>query len=188
MNTPFNSDDPMMKSHSNLEMNKLNSWKYKPLVEEEYFDKLPLCVMQRIQMNEEMKKDALHFKPVVSNNKKNYRILYYLSGIAAVLLICLGLLYRNTSSTEQHAFHDSTNTNKNNEKALTQEAARECKNGSEIEKENHSIEKKRSDCIPEASSKKSNPSSSDPFETALQTITDEELEELNWTLYLNETF
>jgi hypothetical protein len=75
----------------------------------------------------------------------------------------------------------------NNEKALTQEAATEYKNGSDLEKEKHSIEKKTSDCVPEASSKKRNPSSSDPFETALQTITDEELEELNWTLYLNET-
>jgi hypothetical protein len=177
----------MSHSEFDFEKNKLQQWKNAPLVDDEYFDKLPLCVMQRIQMNEEMKKDALHFKPVVTYNKKNHRILYYLSGTAAALLICLGLLYRNTSFTEQHASHDSTNTNKNNEKALTQEAATEYKNGSDLEKEKHSIEKKTSDCVPEASSKKRNPSSSDPFETALQTITDEELEELNWTLYLNET-
>ncbi len=177
-------------SHSafDFEKNKLQQWKNAPLVDDDYFDKLPLCVMQRIQMNDALKKDAIHFKPVVSDNKRNYRILYYLSGIAAVFVISFGLMYRHSSSTDQQALHESTNTNKNNEKNLVQESARENKNGTEMEKEKHSIEKKQANGVPEASNKKSEPTAADPFETALQTITDDELEELNWTLYLNETF
>ncbi len=178
----------MAHSAIDLEKKKLQQWKNKPLVEDEYFDKLPFCVMQRIQMNEEMKKDAVHFKPVVSYNKKNYRILYYISGLAAILLISFGLLYRNASSNDQRAMHDSTKTIKNNEKSLAKEAARDFIDENEMEKANQSIEKKKLDCTPEGSNKKSNPSVSDPFETALQTISDDELEELNWTLYLNETF
>lgn len=177
----------MAHSAIDLEKQKLQQWKNKPLVEDEYFDKLPFCIMQRIQMNEEMKKNDIHFNPVVSYNKKNHRIIYYLSGIAAVLLITFGLFYSNTSSNDQRAFHDSTNPNKNYEKTLAKEAARDFIDENEMEKANQSIEKKKLDCTPEGSNKKRNPSSSDPFETALQTITDEELEELNWTLYLNET-
>lgn len=178
----------MAHSAMDFENNKLQQWKNAPLVEDEYFDKLPLCVMQRIQMNDALKKDAIHFKPVVSDNKKNYRILYYLSGIAAVFVISLGLMYHHSSSTDQQALHESTNTNKNNEKNLAQESARDFINDNEMEKANQSIEKKKLDCTPKGSNKKSNPTASDPFETALQTITDDELEELNWTLYLNETF
>lgn len=178
----------MAHSAMDFENNKLQQWKNAPLVEDEYFDKLPLCVMQRIQMNDALKKDAVHFKPVVSDNKKNYRILYYFSGIAAALVITFGLLYSNTSSNDQRAFHNSTNLNKNNEKALAQESARDFINDNEMEKANQSIEKKKLDCTTEGSNKKSNPPASDPFETALQAITDDELEELNWTLYLNETF
>lgn len=178
----------MSHSASDFEKNKLQQWKNTPLVDDDYFDKLPLCVMQRIQMNDALKKDAIHFKPIVSDNKKNYRILYYLSGIAAVFVISFGLIYRHSSSTNQQALHESTNTNKNNGKNLAQDSASDYKNGTEMEMENRKMGKKQAIGVPEVSNIKSDPTVSDPFETALQTITDDELEELNWTLYLNETF
>ena len=175
MNTPFNSDDPMMKSHSNLEMNKLNSWKNKPLVEEEYFDKLRVCIIQRIQMDQDFQRTILpiHHLPNKNKNLKQYWI--YTSGIAALFIIAIYCFKLSSSTNDHPVAQKEIKQTSNEKKAITIDTISNAK----LLKEEISIKEfKKMDSIP----------NKEQFEIALESLTDEDLEAINWELYFDESF
>ena len=165
MNTPFHSDDSIMKSHSNFEMDKLNSWKNKPLVEEEYFDKLRVCILQRIQMEQDFQRTTLPIHHLPNKNKRLKQYWIYTSGIAALFIMAF------------YCFKLFTNTiyPSNEKKTITIDTIANTK----LIKEEIRVEEfKKMDSIP----------NKEQFEIALESLTDEDLEAINWELYFDESF
>ena len=175
MITPFNSDDPMMKSHSNYEMDKLNSWKKEPLIEEEYFNKLRICILQRIQLNQDFQGITMPLNNLPKTDKNLNKYWIYTSGIAALFLIAFSCYQiftssnnvpfaqqgiRKTSMAYKTLQIDSTNSDSTNKITVAP------------------IEHIQKDSIP----------IKQQFETALESLTDEDLEAINWELYFDESF
>ena len=175
MNTPFHSDDSIMKSHSNLEMDKLNSWKNKPLVEEEYFDKLRVCILQRIQMDKDFQRTTLPIHHLPNKNKRLKQYWIYTSGIAALFIIAIYCFKLSTSTNDHPISLNEFKQTSNEKKTITIDTIANTK----LIKEEIRVEEfKKMDSI----------QNKEQFEIALESITDEDLEAINWELYFDESF
>lgn len=173
MNKPFNSNDPMMNFHSNFEMEKLNSWKNKSLVEEEYFDKLRVCILQRIQMDQDFQRTTLPIHHLPNKNKRLKQYWIYTSGIAALFIMAF-YCFKLSTSTNDHPIAQKEIKQTSNETKTIDTMA----NTKLIKEEIRVEEFKKIDSIP----------NKEQFEIALESITDEELEAINWELYFDESF
>lgn len=175
MNKPFNNDDPMMKSQSNFEMDKLISWKNEQLVEEEYFNKLRVCILQRIQMNEDFKGTTMLIHHLPNKNKKLKQYWIYTSGIAALFIMAF-LGFKLFTSTNNHPISQNEfKQTAHEKKTITIDTIANTK----LIKEEIRVEEfKKMDSIP----------NKEQFEIALESLTDEDLEAINWELYFDESF
>lgn len=175
MNTPFNNDDPMMKSQSNFEMDKLISWKNEPLVQDEYFYKLRICILQRIQMDQEFDGIKAVNDILQIRKKRLKRFWIYTSGIAAVLVIAYSCFQIFPNKIDLPLAQQGTRKTAIANKTLQIDST-----NSETSKkiDVSPIEPYQSDSVPNRQQ----------FEIAMESITDEDLEAINWELYLNETF
>jgi hypothetical protein len=172
------SDNAFLQEDLNPEqLNKLQLWKNASYVEEEYFDKLKICVQQRIRMNKEMQPmHLLQTKPQSTTNKKTTALLTIL-GLAAVFLLMFFLFQKpsnvkinSPSPLAQETPLDKKEVGLQDTTIILQNSNQEESNCN-IKQQKENIEHKNIN-----------------WEVAIQEISDEELEDMIWDLEWEESF